>query len=81
LGEDAERLTEFHGNKLFMKMVDGHCGALTYDPAQKAYLCSVYEARPDVCRWLERGSGQCAAERHEKSERPLQLSRKAALDA
>jgi hypothetical protein len=36
----------------------------------------VYERRPDVCRWLERGSGQCAAERHEKANRPLQLRRK-----
>lgn len=76
LAEDAEFLTEFVENRAYMKMRDGHCGALTYDRTQRAYLCSVYERRPDVCRWLERGSGQCAAERHEKKERPLQLRRK-----
>lgn len=76
LGEVAEALTEFIENRAYMKMKDGHCGALVYDPAQKAYLCSVYERRPDVCRWLERGSGQCSAERHEKAERPLRLRRK-----
>lgn len=76
LGEDAERLTEFIENRAYMKMQDGHCGALVYDRAKEAYLCSIYERRPDVCRWLLRGSGQCAAERHEKAERPLQLRRK-----
>ena len=81
LGELAESLTEFHGNKMFMKMVDGHCGALTYDTKQEAYLCSIYEKRPDVCHWLERGSGQCAAERHEKSDRPIVLRRKTESDS
>lgn len=76
LGDDAERLTFFIENRAYMKMQDGHCAALTYEPTRGVYLCSVYERRPDVCRWLERGSGQCAAERHEKAQRPLQLRRK-----
>lgn len=76
LGEDAERLTIFVENRAYMRLVDGHCAALTYDPKRQHYLCSIYENRPDVCRWLERGSGQCAAERHEKSERPIALRRR-----
>lgn len=75
LGDDAERLTVFVENRAYMKMEDGHCAALVYDAGKNAYLCSVYERRPDVCRWLERGSGQCAAERHEKADRPVQLRR------
>lgn len=59
-----------------MEMKAGHCAALRYDGQQSAYLCSVYDRRPEVCRVLERGSRECAAERHEKSERPLQLRRK-----
>lgn len=75
LGDDAAQLTVFVENRAYMKMVDGHCAALTYDQKQEAFLCSVYERRPDVCRWLERGSGQCAAERHEKAARPILLRR------
>lgn len=75
LGDDAGRLTDFIENRAFMRLVDGHCAALTYDQKSGQYLCSVYERRPDVCRWLQRGSGQCAAERHEKGDRPIQLRR------
>lgn len=76
LGADAARLTEFRGNRAFMKMTEGHCIALTYESESGQFLCSIYERRPDVCHWLERGSGQCRAERAEKVERPLQLRRK-----
>ncbi len=81
LGDDAAELTIFIENRAYMKMEEGHCAALVYDPKMEAYLCSVYERRPDVCRWLERGSGQCAAERHEKADRPVVLRRKAAEGA
>jgi Fe-S-cluster containining protein len=77
LADDAERWVHFIGNRAYMKMSDGHCSALVFDQDRSLFLCSIYERRPDVCRWLERGSGQCAAERHEKAERPIQLSRKA----
>jgi Fe-S-cluster containining protein len=73
LGDDAEKLTGFIDNRAFMRIVDGHCAALTYEAETGHYLCSVYEKRPDVCRWLQRGSGQCGAERHEKGDRPIQL--------
>ena len=77
LGDDAERLTIFIENRAYMKIEDGHCAALTFEKTSGTFLCSVYANRPDVCRWLERGAGQCAAERHQKFERPIELRRKA----
>ncbi len=73
LGEDAEQWVTFIGNRAYMRMEDGHCSALRYEPASRQYLCSVYERRPDVCRWLERGSGNCRGERSEKADRPVKL--------
>jgi len=70
--DDATRaFTEFRGNRCYMRIEDGRCAALTVDPAGPRFLCAVYEQRPDVCRALERGSGACLADRHEKAERPL----------
>jgi Fe-S-cluster containining protein len=70
--DDAARaLTDFRGNRCFMRIEDGHCTALRLDPAGPRFTCAVYEQRPDVCRALERGSGVCLGERHEKGERPL----------
>jgi len=71
LGSDAERLTLFIENRAYMRLENGHCAALTYHEPSRSFLCSVYENRPDVCRWLERGSGQCGAERHKKKDRTL----------
>lgn len=75
LGDDAERLTQFIGNRRYMRISSGHCAALVYHEERAEFLCSVYERRPDVCHWLERGSGQCAAERHQKKDRPLLMLR------
>jgi Fe-S-cluster containining protein len=69
LGDHAEKLTHFLGNRMYMRLEHGHCAALTVVPGTGQYLCSIYERRPDVCRWLERGSGHCRAERVEKLER------------
>ena len=78
LGDKAEAVTHFVENRAYMKMSqDGHCAQLTYEPKQKLFLCAIYEDRPDVCRVLERGSGQCRAESHEKKERPLIMLRRA----
>lgn len=80
LGKDAERLTVSQGPRTYMKMSGGHCAALSFAQESGSFLCSVYEKRPDVCRWLERGSGQCASERREKSERPIELRRKESVN-
>lgn len=70
MDDRARSFTEFIGNRCFMRMEDGRCSALLVDPAP-SFLCAIYEQRPDVCRSLERGSGTCRGERHEKGERPL----------
>lgn len=72
MDERAQALTHFLGNRCYLRLEDGHCAALVVEPGPPArFLCSIYEMRPDACRALERGSGACRGELHEKSERPL----------
>ncbi len=73
LGDDAERLVQFIGNRAFMRIVDGHCAALVVDRAAGHFVCSVYERRPAICRDLERGGRECAGERAMKGARPQRL--------
>lgn len=74
LGERAERLTGFIEHRCYMRMEDGHCAALVLS-AEGRFVCSVYEARPEVCRTLARGSAECQAELMQKTE----LSQRALL--
>lgn len=67
----AEELVWFDGTRAYMRMSDGHCSALTIDARTGTFVCGAYELRPQVCRDLERASGNCLAERDAKSERPL----------
>ena len=71
MDEVARSFTEDAGGVSSMRMIDGHCAALAIDPADRTYKCRIYAARPDVCRSLERGSGNCGADRRDKAERPL----------
>jgi hypothetical protein len=72
MGERARAFTDFDGHRCYMRMEGGHCTALVVDPdSPLRFTCAIYEQRPDACRWLERGSGACRGERHEKAERPL----------
>ena len=71
LGDAAERLVHFIGNRAYMRIVDGHCAALAVDVENRRYYCTVYEERPETCRDLERGSPACKGERVTKGERPL----------
>lgn len=43
----------------FMKLSGGHCAALAVDLKAGRFECRIYGERPDVCRWLEPGSGPC----------------------
>jgi Fe-S-cluster containining protein len=61
LGDFAEQLTQFLGNRCFMRMREGHCAALEIRASGEFY-CGVYEQRPSVCRELARGSAACEAE-------------------
>lgn len=65
LGAEAERLAHFIGHRAFMRMSEGRCAALELrraDDGTADFFCTIYERRPQVCRALERGSPQCAAE-------------------
>jgi len=68
LGDAAEGLTQFIGNRCFMRMEDGHCAALQLTPDGR-FVCSVYEQRPETCRELARGGPACRAELEHKQAR------------
>jgi uncharacterized protein len=73
LGDAAEALTVFVGNRCYMRMEQGHCAALSITRGGQ-FVCAVYEQRPSTCRDLERGAGACQAElalKKERSERTL----------
>jgi hypothetical protein len=69
LGEDADRLAQFIGVRAFMKMRDGHCGALEIKrvDGRVRFGCSIYERRPEICRYLGRGSPECLGELETKA--------------
>jgi Fe-S-cluster containining protein len=71
MDDRARSLTQFSGNRCYMKIEDGRCAALAIDAASGRFLCSIYDVRPDCCRALERGGGACRGELHAKRERPL----------
>lgn len=65
LGEDAERLAHFVGNKAFLRMYDNHCAALEFRPTgggAPEFFCTIYARRPQICRDLARGSPECDGE-------------------
>jgi Fe-S-cluster containining protein len=70
LGDSAEGLVHFVGNRAYMRSAEGHCAALRIELSGR-FVCSVYETRPDACRDLERASPQCAGELFTKAGRPL----------
>jgi len=93
LGDRADELVVFHGNRAFMKMAGGHCAALRVDlddldvrderdeRGNARFVCSVYDARPGTCRELARGSRECEGEIATKGDRPLILLRRGRADA
>jgi len=58
----ALALTVVRDGGRYLRFEDGRCAALGLDPATDRVGCSIYEMRPDVCRWLERGSGECRSQ-------------------
>jgi Fe-S-cluster containining protein len=65
---DPWLVEEQDDGKAHMRMVQGRCAALRLDPATSRLVCAIYPVRPDVCRWLARGSGDCHAHRVAKCE-------------
>jgi Fe-S-cluster containining protein len=81
LGERADELVRFDGNRAYMRMASGHCGALSVDSRSRQFFCGTYDTRPSICRELERGSGACHGEIEAKHLRPLlSLRRSVALE-
>lgn len=58
MSPETRALTELRPEGRFMRYTGGACVALRVDASHRV-LCSIYEERPDVCRALVRGSGQC----------------------
>jgi Fe-S-cluster containining protein len=71
LGDLAEELTQWIGNRVYMRIEHGHCAALHVDVGNRDLRCTVYEQRPRTCRELDRGSPECLGERAVKVKRPL----------
>src|ERR1700691_2491549 len=71
LGERADELVRFDGNRAYMRMADGHCAALRVEESSDELVCSAYATRPQVCRDLARGSSACLGEIATKRDRPL----------
>ncbi len=69
LGDEAEGLTLWLANQVFMRMDGERCAAL--QRVGGAFSCSIYERRPEICRELARGSPACEAERVTKSSLPI----------
>jgi|UniRef100_UPI00404B818D uncharacterized protein len=72
LGPETDRVAHFIGNRAFMRLDGGHCAALRIgrdSTGKRAFFCTVYENRPEICRNLDRGSPACLAELELKAGR------------
>jgi len=72
LGDDADALAHFIGDRCYMRIDDGRCAALVVDEKGPRFLRSIYEKRPSTCRELEPGSPVCRGERFMKADRVAQ---------
>ena len=70
IGERAEALVSWHGNRAYMRMEGGRCAALRIERSSGRFVCTIYQDRPQTCRDLDRGSPQCEGERATKGDRP-----------
>lgn len=56
MDERALALTSVVDGVRSMNFRHGRCVALQLEDG---YRCAIYPMRPDACRWLQRGSGEC----------------------
>lgn len=71
MDEAALALTHERDGRRFMRFAGGRCTALLR--RDDRLVCTIYEMRPDACRWLARDSGECLAQVAEKRPRALVL--------
>jgi len=72
LGDEAEGLARFVGQRAYMRMEGGHCIALQITTKRgqlPQFFCSIYAKRPQICRDLARGSPECKGELETKAQR------------
>ncbi len=81
LGDVVGDLVVWEENRAYLRIEDGHCAALRVDIQRRELVCTVYRARPAICRDLGRGSPECAGERATKADRPLAALRLAGRGA
>lgn len=62
IGAQLESYSVMLDGKRYMRFENGRCVALRLDSATGSVGCSIYAIRPDVCRSLERGSGECRSQ-------------------
>lgn len=55
-------LTVEREGRRYLRFDEGRCAALGLEPATDRVGCTIYAMRPDACRWLERGSGECRSQ-------------------
>jgi Fe-S-cluster containining protein len=73
MGAQAETYTTILGDRRSMRFREGRCVALAL--RDDRWICSIYEVRPDACRWLQRGSALCRDKWTEKRVVTLRLRR------
>ena len=70
LGDRADDLVVFVGNKAGMRLEpSGACAALVIAPEGR-FTCAVYADRPQTCRDLQRGGPACLGEIERTAHRP-----------
>ncbi len=62
MDDRALAFTTVRNGARFLRFEKGRCSALGIDLVTNRVGCSIYGMRPDVCRWLERGSGECRSQ-------------------
>lgn len=62
MDDRALGFTTVRGGLRYLRFEGGRCSALGLDPVNNRVGCTIYAMRPDACRWLERGSGECRAQ-------------------
>jgi Fe-S-cluster containining protein len=80
LGERAEELVSFVGNRAYMRIAGDRCVALRVEADTGRFVCGIYETRPQTCRDLARGSPECQGEIATKGDRPRRTLRLAGPD-
>ncbi|MEO6953398.1 MAG: YkgJ family cysteine cluster protein [Polyangia bacterium] len=62
--ETRSRMVVRHGERRYLRMLNGHCAALRARGGH--YACRIYEERPTPCRTVDAGSRECLVARERR---------------